>query len=46
MGYSNLLLIVKTKFGLTAAYAYDLGIPNGQSAVTRSGYEIFLKFKF
>jgi type IX secretion system PorP/SprF family membrane protein len=46
VGYSNLLLIVKTKFGLTAAYAYDFGIPNGKSAVTRSGYEIFLKFKF
>ena len=46
VGYSNVLLIVKTKFGLTAAYAYDFGIPNGQSAVTRSGNEIFLKFKF
>ena len=45
-GFSNILLIVKTKFGLTAAYAYDFGIPNGQSAVTRSGNEIFLKFKF
>ena len=46
VGYSNVLLIVKTKFGLTAAYAYDFGIPNGQSAVTRSGNEIFLKFRF
>lgn len=46
VGYSNVLLIVKTKFGLTAAYAYDFGIPNGQSAVTRSGNEIFVKFKF
>ena len=45
-GYSNVLLIVKTKFGLTAAYAYDFGIPNGKSAITRSGNEIFLKFKF
>lgn len=40
------MLIVKTKFGLTAAYAYDFGTPNGQAAVTRSGNEIFLKFKF
>ena len=46
LGYSNLLLIVKTKFGLTAAYAYDFGIPSGQAAVTKSGNEIFLKFRF
>ena len=46
IGYSNVMLIVKTKFGLTAAYAYDFGIPSGQEAVTRSGNEIFLKFKF
>jgi len=46
IGYSNLMLIVKTKFGLTAAYAYDFGVPSGQVAVTRSGNEIFLKFKF
>ena len=46
IGYSNVMLIVKTKFGLTAAYAYDFGIPSGQVAVTRSGNEIFLKFKF
>jgi len=46
IGYSNVLLILKTKFGLTAAYAYDFGIPSGQSAVTRSGNEIFLKFRF
>ena len=45
-GYSNVLLIVKTKFGLTAAYAYDFGIPNGQTTITRSGNEIFLKFRF
>ena len=45
-GYSNALIIIKTKFGLTAAYAYDFGIPNGQTAITRSGNEIFLKFKF
>ena len=46
IGYSNVMLIVKTKFGLTAAYTYDFGIPSGQVAVTRSGNEIFLKFKF
>ena len=46
VGYSNVMLIVKTKFGLTAAYAYDFGIPSGQVAVTRSGNEIFLKFRF
>jgi type IX secretion system PorP/SprF family membrane protein len=46
IGYSNILLIVKTKFGLSAAYAYDFGIPNGESAVTRSGNEIFVKFRF
>ena len=46
VGYSNVMLIVKTKFGLTAAYAYDFGIPSGQVAVTQSGNEIFLKFRF
>ncbi len=45
-GYANLLLIVKTKFGLTAAYAYDFGTPSGSAAITTSGSEIFLKFKF
>ena len=45
-GYANVLLIVKTKFGLTAAYAYDFGTPNGSAAITTSGTEIFLKFKF
>ena len=44
-GYANFLLIVKTKFGLTAAYAYDFGTPSGSSAITISGTEIFLKFK-
>ena len=38
--------VVKTKFGLSAAYAYDFGVPNGLTAVTRSGNEIFLKFNF
>ena len=46
IGYSNVLLIVKTKFGLTAAYAYDFGVPNGSTTVTKSGNEIFLKFRF
>lgn len=46
IGYTNVLLIIKTKFGHTAAYAYDFGIPNGKSAVTRSGNEIFVKFRF
>ena len=46
IGYSNILLIIKTKFGLTLAYAYDFGIPNGQAAILRSGNEIFLKFRF
>ena len=45
-GYANVLLIVKTKFGLTAAYAYDFGTPSGSAAITTSGTEIFLKFKF
>ena len=45
-GYSNVMIIAKTKFGLTAAFAYDFGTPNGQAAVTRSGNEIFLKFRF
>ena len=45
-GYSNVMIIVKTKFGLTAAYAYDFGTPSGSAAITTSGTEIFLKFKF
>ena len=45
-GYTNVLIIIKTKFGLSAAYAYDFGVPSGESAVTRSGNEIFLKFNF
>ena len=45
-GYANVLLIVKTKFGLTAAYAYDFGMSKGSAAMTTSGSEIFLKFKF
>jgi hypothetical protein len=44
--YAHVLLIVKTKFGLTAAYAYDFGTPSGTVAITTSGTEIFLKFKF
>ena len=42
VGYSNVLIIIKTKSGL----AYGFGIPSGQSAVTRSGNEIFLNFKY
>jgi hypothetical protein len=37
-GYTNVLLILKTKFGLTA---YDFGTPNGSAAITTSGTEIF-----
>ena len=36
--------MVKTKFGLLVAYAYEFGIPSGQAAVTRSGNELFIKF--
>ena len=46
IGYSNFLIIIKTKFGLTAAYAYDFVLPNGASAIARSGYDIFVKFRF
>jgi hypothetical protein len=45
-GYANVLLIVKTKLGLTAACAYDFGMSKGSAAMTTSGSEIFLKFKF
>ncbi len=46
IGYSNILLIVKTTFGLSAAYAYDYGISIGESAVTWIGNEHFVKFRF
>ncbi len=45
-GYTNALLMIKTKFGIIIAFAYDYGIPSGSSAVTKSGNEIFLKYKF
>lgn len=45
-GYTNIMLLVKTKSGLTMAYAYDFGTPNGPTAVTQSGYEFVLKFNF
>ena len=45
-GYTNALLMIKTKFGITVAFAYDYGIPSGSSAVTKSGSEFFLKYKF
>ncbi|MFQ3340760.1 MAG: hypothetical protein ACI9TK_000414 [Flavobacteriaceae bacterium] len=35
-----------TGCGHSAAYAYDFGIPNGESSVTRSGNEILVKFSF
>ena len=34
IGFTNFLLMVKTKFGLSVAYAYEFGIPNGQAAVS------------
>ena len=40
-GYTNALLMIKTKFGIIIAFAYDYGIPSGSSAVTKSGNEIF-----
>ena len=35
-GYTNALLMIKTKFGIIIAFAYDYGIPSGSSAVTKS----------
>ena len=46
IGFTNFLLMVKTKFGLSVAYAYEFGIPSGQASVTRSGNELFIKFNF
>ena len=45
-GYTNAFLIIKTKFGIIVAFAYDYGIPSGSFAVTKSGSEFFLKYKF
>jgi len=45
-GFSNLLLIYKTKFGLTIAYAYDFGAtPDKQKTIKNRGSEIFLQYK-
>jgi type IX secretion system PorP/SprF family membrane protein len=45
-GFSNVMLIYKTKFGLSLAYAYDFGAVNVPSSINRSGSEIFLKYNF
>tara|TARA_B100000768_G_C11238247_1_gene358252 strand:+ start:293 stop:1153 length:861 start_codon:yes stop_codon:yes gene_type:complete len=45
-GFMNVMLLVRTKSGISIAYAYDFGTPNGQTAVTQSGYEFLLKFNF
>mgnify|MGYP005750251067 FL=1 len=42
----NVMAIVKTKFGLSIAYAYDFRGPSNDVEVQRSGNEIFLKFNF
>ena len=44
--YMNLMAIVKTKFGLSLAYAYDFRGASNDVEVQKSGNEIFLKFKF
>ena len=44
--YMNLMAIVKTKFGLSLAYAYDFRGASNDVEVQRTGNEIFLKFKF
>ncbi len=45
-GYNNLLILIKTKFGFIFAYAYDFGTPSGESALIKSGSELFIKFRF
>jgi hypothetical protein len=45
-GFINLILILKTKFGFTIAYAYDYPSPEENLAIARSGSEFFIKFKF
>ena len=45
-GFINLILILKTKFGFTIAYAYDYPSPEENPAIARSGSEFFIKFKF
>mgnify|MGYP001182570334 CR=1 FL=1 len=44
--YMNLMAIVKTKFGLSVAYAYDFRGASNDVEVQKSGNEIFLKFNF
>ena len=44
--YMNVMAIVKTKFGLSLAYAYDFRGASNDVEVQRSGNEIFLKFNF
>ena len=44
--YMNVMAIVKTKFGLSLAYAYDFRGASNDVEVQRSGSEIFLKFTF
>jgi|TARA_B100002019_G_C21231280_1_gene580228 hypothetical protein len=42
----NVMAIIKTKFGLSLAYAYDFRGTSNDVEVQRSGSEIFLKFTF
>lgn len=44
--YMNVMAIIKTKFGLSLAYAYDFRGTSNDVEVQRSGSEIFLKFTF
>jgi len=45
-GFTKILLIVKTKFGLITTHVYDFGMPSGSAVLTTSGSEVFLKVKF
>jgi type IX secretion system PorP/SprF family membrane protein len=44
--YMNVMAIIKTKFGLSLAYAYDFRGSSNDVEVQKSGSEIFLKFNF
>ena len=44
--YMNVMAIIKTKFGLSLAYAYDFRGASNDVEVQKSGDEIFLKFNF
>ena len=44
--YMNVMVIVKTKFGLSLAYAYDFRGAANDVEIQRTGNEIFLKFNF